>query len=123
MNTATQTASVTPVAVQAAMTEAEVVQILQNVHGASRKGLEDGTRIHIHYTAFGLPNEEAVKCATRAAELGLQRDRYTGRISRVWRAKNNDLLLTMWVELERDHMYRTLNASRGTFHKLVILGN
>ena len=118
MNTATATQT----AVQA-MAESEVVQILQNVHGASRKGIEDGTRIHAHYTAFGLPTEVAVKCAARASELGLPRDRYTGRVSRVWHSKSNDLLLTMWVELERDHMYRTLNLTRGTVHKLVVLGN
>ena len=105
------------------LTEQEVEQILQGVHGASRKGLEDGTRIHIHYTAFGQPDAEAVRMAQRAADLGLPRDRYTGRISKVWRSKGNDLLVTLWVELERDHAYRTLNVTRGTVHNIVVLGN
>jgi hypothetical protein len=101
----------------------EAEQILQGVHGASRKGLEDGTRIHIHYTAFGTPDSEAIRLAQRAADLGLPRDRYTGRVSKVWRSKGNDLLVTVWVELERDHLYRTLNLSRGTVHNIVVLGN
>jgi hypothetical protein len=105
------------------MTAQETEQILQTVHGASRKGMEDGTRVHVHYTAFGTPSGEAVQHAQRANDLGLPRDRYTGRVSKVWRSNSGDLLLTLWVELERDHMYRTLNISKGTIRNVVILGN
>jgi hypothetical protein len=107
----------------ATMTKQEVKKVLQGVHGASRKGIEDGTRIHIHYSAFGQPTQEAIQDAQRATILGLPRDRYTGRVSKVWRSKSNDLLVTVWVELERDHMYRTLNITRGAVHNVVILGN
>jgi hypothetical protein len=116
----TTTATVTAVP---ALTVAEAEQVLAGVHGASRKGLEDGTRVHIHYSAFGQPTAEAISHAERASDLGLPRDRYTGRISRVWRSKGNDLLVTLWVELERDHLYRTLNITKGSVHKIVVLGN
>lgn len=119
----TATMTETAVAGQKILSEQEAEQALQSVHGASRKGLEDGTRIHVHYKAFGTPSTEAAKMAQRAAELGLPRDRYTGRVSRVWRSRGGDLLLTVWVELERDHMYRTLNLSKGQVHNVVILGN
>jgi len=103
--------------------EKEVESILGNVMGASHKYLEDGTRVHVHYTSFGKPTQLAISKAKRAEELELPKDRYTGRVHRVWRSKANDLLLTLWVELERDHEYRTLNATRGKFHKIILLGN
>jgi len=117
--TTTMTATVEP----KVLSVQEAEQVLQTVHGASRKGVEDGTRIHVHYTAFGKPSAEAVQHAQRANDLGLPRDRYTGRVSRVWRSNAGDTLLTLWVELERDHMYRTLNVSKGTIHNIVVLGN
>ena len=101
----------------------EIEQILQGVHGASQKGVEDGTRIHVHYKSFGVPDAEAIQLAKRASELGLPNDRYTGRVSKVWRSKLNHLLVTVWVELERDHMSRTFNMTRGTVYNIVVLGN
>ena len=110
--------------VQVPMSVQEVEQILATVRGASRPGkVEDGSRVHVHYEAFGKASAEAIVHAKRADELGLPKDRYTGRVSRVWRSKSNDLLVNLFVELERDHMYRTLNASRGKMMKFVVLGN
>jgi len=106
-----------------AMTVQDVEMVLAGVHGASQKGVEDGTRVHVHYRAFGKPTAAAIAAAQRAADLELPRDRYTGRVSRVWRDNGGDLLVTLWVELERDHQYRSLNATRGTFYKFVVLGN
>lgn len=106
-----------------AMSMTDIQAVLDKVHGSSAKGVEDGTRVHIHYEAFGKATPEAVKCAARAADLGLPRDRYTGRVSRVWKSKDGDQCVTIWVELERDHLYRTLNLVRGKVHRFVILGN
>jgi hypothetical protein len=102
----------------------DLMEQVKTLRGASTPGrVEDGTRIHIHYTAFGVPTAKAVKAAQRAADLGLPRDRYTGRVSRVWTSKAGDTILTMWVELERDHQYRSFNLNKGTLHSLVVLGN
>ena len=113
----------TAIAGQEALKVQELEQIVQNVHGTTAKGVEDGTRVHIHYKAFGKATPAAIQAAQRAAELGLPRDRYTGKISKVWRSKGNDLLVTLWVELERDHVYRTLNLTNGEVFKFVVLGN
>lgn len=111
-------------AVDEAMSVAQVVGILAGLWQASDPGkVEDGTRVHVHYKAFGEPKPAAVVQAKRAEDLGLPRDRYTGRVSRVWRAKDGDRLVTLWVELERDHQYRTLNIDRGHVFKFVVLGD
>ena len=107
-----------------AMTQAEIAGVLAGVRQATQPGkVEDGTRVHVCYKAFGTPTATAVAQAKRAEELGLPRDRYTGRVSRLWQAHNGDRLLTLYVELERDHMYRALNLTRGEVHKFVVLGN
>ena len=101
----------------------EVLGLLTGTHGTSGTGAEDGTRVHIHYESFGKATAEAIKCAARAAELGLPRDRYTGRVHRLWKTKAGDHCVTIWVELERDHMYRTLNLQKGKVYRLVVLGD
>jgi hypothetical protein len=101
-----------------------VEAVLSSLRGSSQAGIvEDGTRIHLHYTAFGEPTAQAKKEASRAAQLGLPRDRYTGRVSRIWRSGSGDQLLTVLVELERDHKYRTFNLDKGTVHNIVVLGD
>jgi len=105
------------------MTMPEVAVMLTKVRQASKPGVEDGTRVHIHYGAFTRPTPEAEQDALRAAELGLDRDRYTGRVSKVWRAQNGDLIIRLWVELERKHKYRSLNVTKGKLYKFVILGS
>ncbi len=108
------------------MSKTDVLEALGRVHGVTAapglKGIEDGTRVHIHYKSFGTPTPQAIKCATRAEELGLPRDRYTGRVHRVWKSKDGEQLVTLLVELERDHMYRTLNLDRGEVYRFVVLG-
>jgi len=110
-------------ALEQPMTLPDVAVKLAKIRQASKPGQEDGTRVHIHYGAFTTPTPEAVEDARRAAMLGLDRDRYTGRISKVWRAKNGDLIIRLWVELERKRKYRSLNVSKGKVYKFVILGN
>lgn len=107
-----------------ALSHQDVLAALAKVHGFSgTKGVEDGTRVHIHYKAFGVPTPQAIRCAFRAEELGLARDRYTGRVHRVWTSSGGDLCITLWVELERDHTYRTLNLVKGEVLKFVVLGD
>lgn len=105
------------------MTVAEIVAALGGIKCASKKGAGDGTRIHVHYKAFGTPTPEAIAFAKRAADLGLPRDRYTGRVERLWKSAAGDMILTMFVELERDHLYRSLNLDKGTVFKIVVLGD
>lgn len=110
--------------VDTAMPVAQVVGILAGLRQASDPGkVEDGTRVHVHYKAFGTPTAAAVVSAKRAEDLGLPRDRYTGRVSRIWKSKDGGQLVTLWVELERDHQYRTLNIDRGEVFKFVVLGD
>ena len=109
--------------VSPALNQQEIQTVLRQVKGASGiQNVQDGTRVHIHYKSFGVPTQQGIRCASRAAELGLSRDRYTGRIHRVWTSSKGDQCVTMWVELERDHMYRTLNLDKGEVYKFIILG-
>jgi hypothetical protein len=104
------------------MSQQDIQDALSKVHGETQDGLQNGTRVHIHYESFGRSTPEAIKHALRAAELGLERNRYTGRVHRVWTSAAGDQCITLWVELERDHMYRTLNLVRGKVYRFVILG-
>ena len=105
------------------MTKNQVKIVLRRVRQASIPGtVEDGTRIHVHYKSFGKTSQTAIEQAKRAQELGLPSDRYTGRISRIWTSNAGDLLVNVYVELERDHQYRTFNMDKGQIFKLVVLG-
>ena len=102
--------------------EQEIQDFVSMIHGETSPDKNDGTRIHIQYKAFGQPTAAAIACAQRAEELGLPRDRYTGRVKRIWKNKAGEQCLTVMVELERDHMYRTFNLSRGRVFRMVKLG-
>lgn len=106
-----------------AWTAEDIQRVLDKVHGAaSVNGAEDGTRVHIHYKSFGVPTPQSIRCASRAEELGLSRDRYTGRVHRIWKNKSGEQILTLWVELERDHMFRSFNLVKGNIFQFVVLG-
>ena len=107
------------------MDVAEVEKVLAGCHGASAKGINDGTRVHVHYTAIKSRPvaSQAVVEAARADELGLPQDRFTGRVNSVWKSKAGDTILNLMVELERDHKFRSLNVSKGQIHNLVVLGD
>ena len=123
MTTATQTATQPPLP-KTELSQADIGVTLVQVHQASEPGkVEDGTRVHIHYEAFGKTTDTAKTEAQRAAELGLPRDRYTGRVSRVWKSSDGSLCVNLFVELERDHKYRTLNVTKGKVFKFVVLGD
>lgn len=113
------------------MTVSEVKQVLGKVRGSEERlihgkveRVENGSRIHLHYKKIpGAPvTAQAVADAKRADELGLPKDRYTGRVSRVWASKAGDTMLTMLVELERDHQYRCFNIDKGEVVNFVIMG-
>ena len=105
-------------------TKPEILAKIAGLRSASDSGkVEDGTRIHVHYKSFGTPTPVAIVLAKRAEALGLAKDRYTGRVSRIWTSGAGDLMLTMFVELERDHQYRTFNLNKGKVLKLVVLGD
>ena len=102
----------------------DLAVILSQVRPASHPGrVEDGTRVHVHYGAFGPRTDEAKTEALRAAELELPLDRYTGRVSRVWKSKDGSLCIRLYVELERKQKYRTLNVTKGSVFKFVVLGD
>jgi len=44
-------------------------------------------------------------------------------VSRIWNSSSGDQMLTMLVELERDHKFRTFNIDKGRLHNIVILGD
>lgn len=105
------------------MTSQDILALLPKLRSASEPGkVEDGTRIHLQYKSFGKATPNAVAQAKRAEELDLPKDRYTGRVSRVWTAANGDQMLTVYVELERDHQWRSFNLNKGELLKLVIMG-
>ena len=114
------------------MTPTEVKEVLKTVRGAGSAvvngksvKVENGTRVHIQYKRIpgAAVTAQAQTSAKRAEELGLPSDRYTGRVSRVWQSKAGDTLLTVFVELERDHEYRCFNVDKGDIVRLVVLGD
>ena len=105
------------------MTKRDVIAMLPKLRPASEPGKkEDGTRVHLQYHAADEATPKAVEQAKRADELGLPKDRYTGRVSRIWKTVTNDQMLTVYVELERDHQWRSFNLDRGDLLQLVVLG-
>jgi hypothetical protein len=105
------------------MTSQDILDLLPRLRSASEPGkVEDGTRVHLQYKAFGKPTPTAIAQAKRAEELDLPKDRYTGRVSRVWKTSSGDQMLTVYVELERDHQWRSFNLDKGELLKLVTLG-
>ena len=104
------------------MTCQDIIALLPKLRPASEPGkVEDGTRVHIQYEAFQKPTMKALEQAKRAEELELDKDRYTGRISRIWKSVAGDQILTVYVELERDHQWRSFNLDKGELKRLVIL--
>lgn len=102
------------------MTKSEILQILPKLCQASIPGkVEDGTRVHIQYESIGPHSDDA----KRAKDLGLDVDRYTGRVSRIWKSGNNHQMLTLFVELERDHKFRSFNLDLGEVKQIVVLGD
>ena len=103
-----------------------IKETLAEVRQASDPGkTEDGTRIHIRYTRIpGAKVTAAAKAdAERAKELDLPMDSYTGRVSRIFTSNAGDLILNMYVELERDHTYRSFNIDKGKVTNIVVLGD
>lgn len=108
------------------MTVDEVKEVLKGLREASDPGkTEDGTRIHVRYTRMdgAKVTARAAAEAERAKELDLPLDSYTGRVSRIWESKAGDVILNMYVELERDHTYRSFNVEKGKIKSLTILGD
>jgi len=113
-----------PPFIQPPLTMTEIAVELAKVKQATKPGKkENGTRVHIHYKSFGEPSEKSKIEAARATKLGLPLNRYTGRISRVWEAKDGSLCISLFVELERDHKYRTMNVTKGKVFEFLILGD
>jgi len=115
-----------PASKPAPMSVQEVLDTLFQ-HGcktASKAGQsQDGTRLHIWYGAFRAPTKQAQAEAKVAEELGIARQRYTGKLDRVKIGKDGSLLITVLVELERDHKYRMFNVNKGQIYKIAVLGN
>jgi hypothetical protein len=84
---------------------------------------EDGTRIHVWYGAFRAPAAMAIQEAKIAEDLGIDRQRYTGKLDRVWKSGAGDLIVTVLVELERGHKYRAFNVNKGEIYKMAVLGS
>lgn len=109
----------------AVMNQKQIETFLSGCRESSGKNVNDGTRLHIHYTAMrNTPSTGQAKVeADRASELGLPKDRFTGRINRVFISKAGDKILNLMVELERDHKFRSLNLTKGKVHNMVLLGD
>jgi hypothetical protein len=104
------------------MTRSEVRKALAGVAHSSGPHELDGDMIHIWYKSFGKHSAKSIAEAARADELGLPKDRYTGRLVKVWQDGKGDLLIQMHVELERPGVYRTFNVNKGEFYKIAVLG-
>jgi len=83
------------------MSRSEVRKALASAVQASSPKALDGDFVHIWYRSFRKPSPRSVSEACRAEEMGLPKDHYTGRLIRVWEDGKGDLLIRMFVELER----------------------
>ena len=97
--------------------------------GKYNDGIPEGSRASIKYYDWlveKMTNQEAInkvkKLGKVADELGVPRNQFTGRISKIWNSKAGDLLITAYIEVERDHQYRTFNANKGTFRQFEVIG-
>lgn len=103
-----------------------VKETLAECRQASNPGkTEDGTRIHVRYERMpgAKVTARAASEAERAKELDLPLDSYTGRVSRIYTSAAGDTILSMYVELERDHTYRSFNINKGKIKNIIILGD
>jgi hypothetical protein len=112
------------------MEKAQIEAMVRGLRQSTKPGVSlDGARIHLFYNAMpdGKPTTEAAKTAAKRAEvLGLERQRYTGVVSRVFESKAKDLCLTMKVELERasldgEPVFRTFNVTKGDVVAIAVL--
>jgi len=102
----------------------EVKKILETLRQASDPGkVEDGRRINLRYDRIpGAKISARAKAeAERAKELGLPPNSYTGRVSRIWESSSGDMILNMYVELERENSYRSFNVEKGLITSITLL--
>lgn len=106
------------------MKKEEVMELLDTLNGATKIGKSsDGSRIHIRYRKFTKDTALSVQERERAKDLKIKDDRYTGRLDRVYKSGSGDTIMTMLVELERDHKYRSFNLDKGELITIAVLGN
>jgi hypothetical protein len=106
------------------MKKEEVMELLDTLNGATKIGkTNDGSRIHIRYRKFTKDTALSVQERERAKDLKIKDDRYTGRLDRVYKSGSGDTIMTMLVELERDHKYRSFNLDKGELITIAVLGN
>jgi len=101
----------------------KIKSLLKSVRGASVPGkTNDGDRIHIRYKAFRPPTALAFEEAKEAENLELPLDAYTGKLDKIYTSKTGDMIIVMYVELERDFKYRSFNVNKGEIKHLKVLG-
>ena len=105
------------------MDTVEALKILATCRKASQPGKHDGTRLHFVYKAFGEPSDQAIEEAKRGEDLGIPSGHYTGRLDNIKTAADGSTIVVMFVELERDHKFRSFNLDKGEMQKIVVLGD
>lgn len=113
------------------MTKAEVEAMVRGLKQSTEpsKAL-DGARVHVFYNAMPSKRpvtDRAKEEAKRAEVLGIERQRFTGVVSKVFTSKTGDLCLCVRVELERVSndgrpCFRTLNITKGDVVAIAVLG-
>ena len=99
----------------------DLFNLVNSFRQASQPGtVEDGQLIRIVYDKIAGPDSRSEKAkvvakeeAKRAKDIGMPLNSYTGRVSRVWTSKDGDLILNMFVLLERKGKYRSFNLTCG----------
>jgi hypothetical protein len=113
------------------MTKAEVEATVRGLRQSTEpsKAL-DGARVHVYYKTMpgAKPaTDRAKEEAKRAEVLGIERQRYTGTVGRVFSNKSGELCVCVRVELERASAdgtacFRTFNVDKGDVVAIVVLG-
>ena len=102
----------------------EILSILSGCLLSNKTGNpKNGSMVHFEYERIAgrkvtqlQANESMV-----ASELGLAKNRYTGRLVNVRIAKNGDTIVVMYVELEREGKYRSFNLDKGSVYTLKVM--
>lgn len=109
------------------MSPEDVRQFIKDtgLRGATVPGKSfDGDRIHIMYHRMkdAVLTDKQIEEAKRAEVLGLRKDTYTGKLDRIWISKDGNMIITMFVELEREKKFRSFNVNNGEIEHIVYMG-
>ena len=80
--------------------------------------------VFVAYQAGRNATAQAIREASASREAGIRHDHYVGRVERIWRARNGDLIITIFAYnrgVNMEGKYRAFNPSLGTLRTFAVL--